>query len=174
MFMITPSPSTSEYKAEFPALTTFENPQQKTKHSWKIQSSNVVGPTDATSRAEAQDQAQGRNVFTNTDSKQQFTFDNIPPSKWCERSVEMLSWCAAELQYYNIDMVFLDDEVWPEEDPQTEEWSEAIKDYYNDGFTKGSLYDEIFEIDTKEIRVFSDISKDGPLHQYILAESKSN
>ncbi|KAI3821548.1 hypothetical protein L1987_09116 [Smallanthus sonchifolius] len=34
-----------EYQAEFPALTTFENPQQKTKHSWKIQSSNVVGPT---------------------------------------------------------------------------------------------------------------------------------
>ncbi|KAI3825602.1 hypothetical protein L1987_07095 [Smallanthus sonchifolius] len=37
---------------------------------------------DATSRAKAQDQAQGRNVFTNTDSKQQFTFDEIPPSKW--------------------------------------------------------------------------------------------
>ncbi|KAI3808005.1 hypothetical protein L1987_23945 [Smallanthus sonchifolius] len=70
--------------------------------------------------------------------------------------------------------VFLDDEVWPEEDPQTEEWSEAIKDYYNDGFTKGSLYDEIFEIDTKEIRVFSDISKDDPLHQDIPAASKNN
>ncbi|KAI3813875.1 hypothetical protein L1987_18610 [Smallanthus sonchifolius] len=130
MFMITPSPSTSKYKVEFPALTTFENPQQKTKHSWKIQSSNIVGPTgspnqitvaestlnwqsenavdqnnsdvesisydelsnrefehlfmaepeqtervdsdieDATSRAEAQDQAHGRNVFINTNSKQ--------------------------------------------------------------------------------------------------------
>ncbi|KAI3797712.1 hypothetical protein L1987_32975 [Smallanthus sonchifolius] len=45
MFMITPSPSTSEYEAKFPDLTTFENPQQKTKHSWKIQSSNAVGPT---------------------------------------------------------------------------------------------------------------------------------
>ncbi|KAI3797718.1 hypothetical protein L1987_32981 [Smallanthus sonchifolius] len=31
--------------AEFPTLTTFKNPQQKTNHSWKIQSSNVVGPT---------------------------------------------------------------------------------------------------------------------------------
>ncbi|KAI3797297.1 hypothetical protein L1987_32553 [Smallanthus sonchifolius] len=177
--------------AEFPALTTFKNPQQKTKHSWKIQSSNVVGLTGspnqitaaeatlnrqsenvvaqnnvlktilaqksrfnqtqkalfdkvhsleniiyevrskilelhnellemvrsddelasnhefehlfmvepeqtervdsdieyATSRTEAQDQAQGRNVLTNNDSKQQFTFDDIPPSKWRERSV---------------------------------------------------------------------------------------
>ncbi|KAI3808004.1 hypothetical protein L1987_23944 [Smallanthus sonchifolius] len=34
-----------KYQAEFPALTTFENPQQKTKHSWKIQNSNVMGPT---------------------------------------------------------------------------------------------------------------------------------
>ncbi|KAI3804813.1 hypothetical protein L1987_26640 [Smallanthus sonchifolius] len=59
---------------------------------------------DAASRTEAQDQAQGRNVFTNTYSKQQFTFDDIPPSKWRERSVEMLSWCSTELQYYNIDM----------------------------------------------------------------------
>ncbi|KAI3801731.1 hypothetical protein L1987_29845 [Smallanthus sonchifolius] len=188
MFMITPSPSSSEYKAEFPALTTFKNPQQKTKHSWKIHNSNVVGPVgspnqitngkatlnwqsenavaqnnstvqstiaplftpysneevntqsdiesssydelssnhefehlfmvdpeqakrvhsdieDANSRAETQDQEQGRNVFTNTDSKLQFTFDDIPPSKWREITFEMLSWCSAELQYYNIDMV---------------------------------------------------------------------
>ncbi|KAI3797719.1 hypothetical protein L1987_32982 [Smallanthus sonchifolius] len=70
--------------------------------------------------------------------------------------------------------VFLNDEVWLEEDPHTKEWSEAIKDYYNDCFTKGSLYDEIFEIDTKEIRVFSDISKDDPLHQDIPAKFKSN
>ncbi|KAI3754558.1 hypothetical protein L1987_54344 [Smallanthus sonchifolius] len=53
---------------------------------------------DTTSREEAQDEAQGRNVFTNTDSKQQFTFDNIPSSKLRERSVEMLSWCSDELE----------------------------------------------------------------------------
>ncbi|KAI3712260.1 hypothetical protein L1987_70811 [Smallanthus sonchifolius] len=59
---------------------------------------------DAAFRTEAQDQAHAINVFTNTYSKQQFTFDDIPPSKWRERSVEMLSWCSAELRYYNIDM----------------------------------------------------------------------
>ncbi|KAI3821320.1 hypothetical protein L1987_08885 [Smallanthus sonchifolius] len=139
---------------------------------------------DAASRTEAQDQAQGINVFINTDSKQQLTFDDIPPSKWRERRVEMLSWCSAELQCYNIDMdpqssgkengvpiedipteVFLDDEVWSEEDPQAEEWSEAINEYYNDRFTKCSFYNRIFEVNTKEIRMFGDIPKDDPLHQ---------
>ncbi|KAJ0806102.1 hypothetical protein HanPI659440_Chr02g0085821 [Helianthus annuus] len=41
----------------------------------------------------------------NTDSKQQFTFDDILPTKWRDRSIEMLTWCTAELQYYSIDMV---------------------------------------------------------------------
>lgn len=40
-----------------------------------------------------------------SDIKQQFTFDDIPPSKWRERSIEMVTWCAAELQYYTIDVV---------------------------------------------------------------------
>ncbi|KAK1406173.1 hypothetical protein QVD17_41461 [Tagetes erecta] len=40
-----------------------------------------------------------------TDSKIKFTFDDIPPSKWLDRSIEMLTWCEAELQYYDIAMV---------------------------------------------------------------------
>ncbi|KAI3742415.1 hypothetical protein L1987_60096 [Smallanthus sonchifolius] len=186
-----------EYQAEFLALTTFENPLQKTKHSWKIQSSNVVGPSaspnqitaaeatlnwqsensdvesssydelasnhefehlfmaepeqtervdsdieEAASRTEAQDQTQVRNVFTNIDSKQQFTFDDIPPSKWRERSVEMLSWCFAEFQYYNIDMnglrvedvhadILNKEDAWTNEDPQATEWENAILFYLN-------------------------------------------
>jgi len=43
-FVITPLTSTPEYNVEFPPLTTFENNQQKTKHSWKIYNPNVVGP----------------------------------------------------------------------------------------------------------------------------------
>ncbi|GKA85638.1 hypothetical protein Tco_0807292 [Tanacetum coccineum] len=34
-----------------------------------------------------------------------FTFDDVPPSKWRERSIEMLTWCTAELQYYTINVV---------------------------------------------------------------------
>ncbi|KAI3797713.1 hypothetical protein L1987_32976 [Smallanthus sonchifolius] len=162
---------------------------------------------DAASIIEAQDQAQGRNVFTNTDRKQRFTFNDISPSKWRERSVEMLSWCSAELQapatvvyawyrmnpisyYYKLNFnedwvstrrvlakengvpiedipteVFLDDEVWSEDNSQAEEWSKAINEYYNDRLTKCSLYNEIFGINTKEIRMFGDIPKDDPLHQ---------
>nr|GEU70855.1 putative zinc finger, CCHC-type [Tanacetum cinerariifolium] len=43
--------------------------------------------------------------FLKSDIKQYFTFDDVPPSKWCERSIEMLTWCTAELQYYTIDVV---------------------------------------------------------------------
>ncbi|KAJ9562153.1 hypothetical protein OSB04_007313 [Centaurea solstitialis] len=39
------------------------------------------------------------------DSKQTFTFDDIPPSQWRDRSMEMLAWCTAELQHYDIEMV---------------------------------------------------------------------
>nr|GEY24434.1 hypothetical protein [Tanacetum cinerariifolium] len=38
-------------------------------------------------------------------TKQYFTFDDVPPSKWRERCIEMLTWCTAELQYYTIDIV---------------------------------------------------------------------
>ncbi|GJS28656.1 putative zinc finger, CCHC-type containing protein [Tanacetum coccineum] len=43
--------------------------------------------------------------FPKYDIKQYFTFDDIPPSKWSERSIEMLTWCTAESQYYTIDVV---------------------------------------------------------------------
>nr|GEW78744.1 putative reverse transcriptase domain, viral movement protein [Tanacetum cinerariifolium] len=43
--------------------------------------------------------------FPKSDIKQYFTFDDVPPSKWRERSIEMLSWCTAKLQYYTIDVV---------------------------------------------------------------------
>ncbi|GKB43905.1 hypothetical protein Tco_0888847 [Tanacetum coccineum] len=43
--------------------------------------------------------------FPKSDIKQYFTFDDVPPSKWRERSIEMLTWCTAELQYYTIDVV---------------------------------------------------------------------
>ncbi|GJZ87935.1 putative reverse transcriptase domain, viral movement protein [Tanacetum coccineum] len=43
--------------------------------------------------------------FPKSDIKQYFTFDDIPPSKWHERSIEMLTWCTAELQYYTINVV---------------------------------------------------------------------
>ncbi|KAI3732938.1 hypothetical protein L1987_64150 [Smallanthus sonchifolius] len=61
--------------------------------------------------------------------------------------------------------VFLDDEVWSEDDPQTDEWSESINEYYNERLTKCSLYNEIFEVNTKEMRMFGDTPKDNPLHQ---------
>ncbi|GJX37233.1 hypothetical protein Tco_0250536 [Tanacetum coccineum] len=40
--------------------------------------------------------------FPKSDIHQYFTFDDIPPSKWRERSIEMLTWCTAELQYYTM------------------------------------------------------------------------
>ncbi|MFS7950984.1 hypothetical protein Hanom_Chr07g00589661 [Helianthus anomalus] len=40
-----PTPSSSEYQVEFPLLTSFENTQQKTKHSWKIKNPTIVGAT---------------------------------------------------------------------------------------------------------------------------------
>nr|GFA52720.1 hypothetical protein [Tanacetum cinerariifolium] len=43
--------------------------------------------------------------FPKSDIKQYFTFNDVPPSKWHERSIEMLTWCTAELQYYTIDVV---------------------------------------------------------------------
>nr|GEY42030.1 putative zinc finger, CCHC-type [Tanacetum cinerariifolium] len=33
--------------------------------------------------------------FPKSDIKQYFTFDDVPPSKWCEKSIEMLTWCTA-------------------------------------------------------------------------------
>nr|GEV27544.1 putative zinc finger, CCHC-type [Tanacetum cinerariifolium] len=43
--------------------------------------------------------------FSKSNINQYFTFDDVPSSKWRERSIEMLTWCAAELQYYTIDVV---------------------------------------------------------------------
>nr|GEU83963.1 putative zinc finger, CCHC-type [Tanacetum cinerariifolium] len=43
--------------------------------------------------------------FPKSDIKQYFTFDDVPPLKWRERSIKMLTWCTAELQYYTIDVV---------------------------------------------------------------------
>ncbi|GKC69129.1 hypothetical protein Tco_1115012, partial [Tanacetum coccineum] len=43
--------------------------------------------------------------FPKSDIKQYFTFDDVPPSKWRERSIEMLMWYTAELQYYTLDVV---------------------------------------------------------------------
>ncbi|GJZ43205.1 hypothetical protein Tco_0590460 [Tanacetum coccineum] len=43
--------------------------------------------------------------FPKSDIKQYFTFDDVPPSKWREISIETLTWCTAELQYYTIDVV---------------------------------------------------------------------
>ncbi|GJZ17715.1 hypothetical protein Tco_0553838 [Tanacetum coccineum] len=43
--------------------------------------------------------------FPKSDIKQYFTFDDVPPSKWRKRSIEMLTWCTTELQYYTIDIV---------------------------------------------------------------------
>ncbi|GJZ86840.1 hypothetical protein Tco_0658450 [Tanacetum coccineum] len=43
--------------------------------------------------------------FPKSDIKQYFTFDDVPPSKWRERSIKMLTWCTTELQYYTIDVV---------------------------------------------------------------------
>ncbi|GJS28659.1 putative zinc finger, CCHC-type containing protein [Tanacetum coccineum] len=43
--------------------------------------------------------------FPKSDIKQYFTFDDVPLSKWHERSIEMLTWCTVELQYYTIDVV---------------------------------------------------------------------
>nr|GEY80944.1 putative zinc finger, CCHC-type [Tanacetum cinerariifolium] len=43
--------------------------------------------------------------FPKSDIRQYFTFDDVPPSKWRERSIEMQTWCTVELQYYTIDVV---------------------------------------------------------------------
>ncbi|GJR02305.1 hypothetical protein Tco_0525289 [Tanacetum coccineum] len=43
--------------------------------------------------------------FPKSDIKQYFTFDDVPRSKWRERSIKMLPWCTAELQYYTIAVV---------------------------------------------------------------------
>ncbi|GJX59957.1 hypothetical protein Tco_0291347 [Tanacetum coccineum] len=43
--------------------------------------------------------------FLKSDIKQYFTFDDVPPSKWRERSIKMLTWCTTEVQYYTIDVV---------------------------------------------------------------------
>ncbi|GKF10739.1 hypothetical protein Tco_0048665, partial [Tanacetum coccineum] len=43
--------------------------------------------------------------FPKSDIKQYFTFDHVPSSKWRKRSIEMLTWCTTELQYYTIDVV---------------------------------------------------------------------
>nr|GEV71636.1 hypothetical protein [Tanacetum cinerariifolium] len=40
--------------------------------------------------------------FPKSHIKQYFTFHDVPPSKWRKRSIEMLTWCTAELQYYTI------------------------------------------------------------------------
>ncbi|KAL8199326.1 hypothetical protein R6Q57_012894 [Mikania cordata] len=47
----------------------------------------------------------GKKKFPRSYAKQKFTFDDIPPSKWRERSIEMPTWCSAELQFYDIDIV---------------------------------------------------------------------
>ncbi|KAL8233836.1 hypothetical protein R6Q59_019936 [Mikania micrantha] len=47
----------------------------------------------------------GKKKFPRSDAKQKFMIEDIPPSKWRERSIEMLTWCSAELQFYDIDMV---------------------------------------------------------------------
>ncbi|KAI3704101.1 hypothetical protein L1987_74314 [Smallanthus sonchifolius] len=81
------------YEVGDPSVGLLGEPSGKTEQTERVD----FDIEDTTSRAEAQDHTRGSNVFTNTDSKQQFTFDDIPPSKWRERSVEMLSWCSAEL-----------------------------------------------------------------------------
>ncbi|GKE13422.1 hypothetical protein Tco_1416973, partial [Tanacetum coccineum] len=43
--------------------------------------------------------------FPKSNIKQYFTFDDVPPSKWRERSIKMLTWYTAELQYDTIDVV---------------------------------------------------------------------
>uniref|UniRef100_A0A251U066 Uncharacterized protein n=1 Tax=Helianthus annuus TaxID=4232 RepID=A0A251U066_HELAN len=40
-----PFPSSPGYQVEFPPLTSFEDTQQKTKHSWKIKNPTTVGAT---------------------------------------------------------------------------------------------------------------------------------
>ncbi|KAL8246191.1 hypothetical protein R6Q59_007407 [Mikania micrantha] len=48
----------------------------------------------------------GKMKFLRSYAKQKSTFDDIPPSKWRDfKSIEMLTWCLAEPQFYDIDMV---------------------------------------------------------------------
>ncbi|KAL8226705.1 hypothetical protein R6Q57_016537 [Mikania cordata] len=47
--------------------------------------------------AESVANPRGKKKFPRSDAKQKFTFDYIPPSKWRERSIKMLTWCSAEL-----------------------------------------------------------------------------
>ncbi|KAI3795687.1 hypothetical protein L1987_38344 [Smallanthus sonchifolius] len=185
-----------EYEAEFPALTMFENPQQKTKHSWKIQSSNVVGPTgspnqitaaEVTLNWQSENTVSQNNVLKtilaqkNSDTQEyealaavMYAWHRINPASYYHRLNFNEDWVStrkdlAKENRVSIDdiplEVFSDNEIWLEDDPEIEERGEAINDFYNDRFTRGSLYDEIFEVDTKEIRVFRDTSEDDSLDQ---------
>ncbi|KAK1413278.1 hypothetical protein QVD17_35049 [Tagetes erecta] len=42
-FTLTPAPSPQNYHTEFPPLSTFENVQQKARHSWKIENPTTIG-----------------------------------------------------------------------------------------------------------------------------------
>ncbi|GJW92994.1 hypothetical protein Tco_0172666 [Tanacetum coccineum] len=50
--------------------------------------------------------------FPKSDIKQHSTFDDVPPLKWRKRSIEMLTWCTAEFQYYAIDQEYLGNEAY--------------------------------------------------------------
>nr|GEX85101.1 zinc finger, CCHC-type, viral movement protein [Tanacetum cinerariifolium] len=43
--------------------------------------------------------------FPKSDIKQYFTFNDVSPLKWHKRSIKMLTWYTAELQYYTIEIV---------------------------------------------------------------------
>ncbi|KAI3795686.1 hypothetical protein L1987_38343 [Smallanthus sonchifolius] len=216
-----------EYQAEFPALTTFENPQQKTKHNWKIRSYNVVGhigspnqttAAEATLNWQSENDVAKNNILKTILAQQNRCDDghilmishhqngakealkcyhgvllnsNTITLTWSLKAV-MYAWHRMNpgSSYHRLNFsedwvstrealakengvciddippeVFFDNEIWPEDDPRIEEWGEAINDYYNDRFTRGSLYDEIFMVDTKEIRIFKDTSEDDSLDQ---------
>nr|GEV61052.1 putative zinc finger, CCHC-type [Tanacetum cinerariifolium] len=102
VFPITKDPSCSysqEYEQEFPALTVFEH----------LDSQNAESTVqfDAEDYEEQQENPNQETLteFPKSDIKQYFTFDDVPPLKWRKRSIEMLTWCTAELQYYTIDVV---------------------------------------------------------------------
>ncbi|KAF5778481.1 hypothetical protein HanRHA438_Chr12g0559461 [Helianthus annuus] len=91
--------STSQFYEELPPTDEFEHLFMNEDATEKAYVSDIDDEASQTSPQISE------MAPPNTDSKQQFTFDDIPPAKWRDRSIEILTWCMAELQYYSIDMV---------------------------------------------------------------------
>ncbi|KAL4582307.1 hypothetical protein LXL04_006854 [Taraxacum kok-saghyz] len=94
------NPQSPQYSDDLDPVDTFE-------HLFMTEDSgiHVEHPDEMDSNYSPKPNQPPDKAFPRSDSKIFFTFDDIGPSKWRDRSFEMLSWMIAELQFYSIDMV---------------------------------------------------------------------